>query len=107
MFDELQMLRDDPALCQLLDHYAQLATSDRTLWHDRLMDLNGMTGSDLIRLHGALIAWGWLEQNTGNTSVLKPGGIASCYRITSQGCRALASTRQNQEADGEQTRRAA
>jgi hypothetical protein len=107
MFDELQMLRDDPALAQLLDHYGQLAKPDRTLWQDRLMEMNGINGDALTRLHGELIAWGWLEQNTGNTAVLKPGGVANCYRITTQGVRALTAVRQGQEPDPERTRNAA
>jgi hypothetical protein len=105
VFDELQMLRGDPVLCQLLDHYAQLGRPDRTVWQDRLMEMDG--DHDLTRLHGVLIAWGWLEQNTGNTAVLKPGAISHCYRITSQGCKALAWTQQDQDDEAEHTRRAA
>jgi hypothetical protein len=36
-----------------------------------------------------LIAFGWVEQNTGNTTPLKPGTVAACYRVTAAGLRCL------------------
>ena len=36
-----------------------------------------------------VIAYGWIEQNTGVTPLAKPGVVASCYRITPAGLRAL------------------
>ena len=89
MFDELERLGGDVYLLQLLNHYAMLGGADRTLWQDRLMKIDGLGLRDLQRLHGELIAFGWIEQNTGMTGVLKPATAAACYRITTQGLRAL------------------
>jgi hypothetical protein len=89
MFDELEYLRASESLRRLLAHYAQMGTSDREVWQDRLMQLDGVEPRELTRLHGDLLAFGWIEQNTGITSTSKPGMVSSCYRITTQGQRAL------------------
>ena len=102
MFDELQLLFDDSRLFQLLDHYGQLGLADRTVWHDRLMEMGHVSRHDLTRLHGELIAWGWLEQNTGNTAVLKPGAVANCYRITAQGVKAIKRVKDGQSTEEDQ-----
>jgi hypothetical protein len=86
--DEIQLLRDRPELFHLLAHYARLGAFDREAWQDRLMELDGTQPRDLTRLHGELIAYGWVVQNTGNTPVIKPGMVAACYRITPAGLRA-------------------
>jgi hypothetical protein len=87
--EELEPLRVLDGLCDLLRHYADLGKPDRQVWQDRVMDLNGMVGRELVRLHGELIAQGWIEQNTGNTPVLRKGEAPACYRITRPGLRAL------------------
>jgi hypothetical protein len=89
MIDELERLGGNVHLLQLLNHYALLGAADRTIWQDRLMKIDGLGLRDLQRLHGELIAFGWIEQNTGMTPVLKLGTAAGCYRITTQGLRAL------------------
>ena len=89
MFDEMDRLRDVTALSALLAHYAELATPDRQVWQDRVQERTGGEARELIKLHGELIAYGWLEQNTGATPVLKPGSAPACYRITPAGLRAL------------------
>jgi hypothetical protein len=89
MFDELERLRTDPHLHQLLDHYAALGAADRTVWHDRVMQRDGLGPRDLQHLHGELLAHGWIEQNTGVTDVLKPSVAAACYRVATAGLRAL------------------
>ncbi len=48
-----------------------------------------MEPQDLVKLHGLLIAFAWLAQNTGNTPLLRPGAVPCCYRITPAGRRAL------------------
>ncbi|MBY0231354.1 MAG: hypothetical protein K2W96_18885 [Gemmataceae bacterium] len=75
--DEDDALRDAPDLRDLLSHYAAL---DRNTWHPR----RGEGGSPraVARLHGELIAHGWIEQNTGS---LSPGS----YRATRAGVKAL------------------
>ncbi len=89
MFDELDHLRDDPALLRLLAHYADLGAADRETWQDRLMHLDGVQPRELTRLHGELIAFAWVDQNTGVTPPGRPGVVAGCYRVTSLGVRAL------------------
>jgi len=85
MFDEFERLCQTQPLLHLLGHYAELGAGDRETWQDRLMALDGVAARELSRLHGELIAYGWVEQNTGTTPVLKPGVAACCYRITSAG----------------------
>lgn len=55
------------------------------------MQLEGVPAAELVKLHGELIAYGWVEQNTGVTTILKPGVAACCYRVTAAGKRALRS----------------
>jgi hypothetical protein len=88
MFDELERLRDVRELFALLTHYQRLGEADRQVWQDRLIEMEGIAPRELVKLHGELLAYGWLEQNTGLTPVLRPGAAASCYRITPAGIRA-------------------
>jgi hypothetical protein len=89
MFDELDRLRDNLQLAGLLSYYARLGEPDISIWQDRLMQMEGVTSTELSRLHGQLIAFGWIEQNTGQVSVLRPGEVPHCYRITPSGQKAL------------------
>jgi hypothetical protein len=89
MFDELERLREVKELSALLRHYQEAGEADRDAWQDRLTELEGAEPHLLVKLHGELLAYGWLEQNTGLTPVLRPGAAASCYRITTVGIRAL------------------
>jgi hypothetical protein len=89
MFDELQRLHDVKELFVLLRHYQRGSEADRQAWQDRLANLEGVEPRQLVKLHGELLAYGWLEQNTGLTPVLRVGQAANCYRITSAGLRAL------------------
>jgi len=93
MIDEMARLRATQGLCELLRHYATLAAPDRQVWQDRLADLTGVSPRELVQFHGELMAYGWLEQNTGLTPVLRPGAAANCYRITTAGIRALKQVR--------------
>jgi hypothetical protein len=101
MFDELERLRDAEELFQLLRHYGRDGSGEREAWQDRLMQLDGVPTGELAKLHGELIAYGWVEQNTGVTAVLKPGVAACSYRVTTAGRRALRSARV--ERPGEET----
>jgi hypothetical protein len=89
MFDEMDRLREEKGLFALLSHYAALGKADRLLWQDRLLRMEGMEARQTARLHGELLAYGWLEQNTGLTPILRRGETPSCYRITLTGLRAL------------------
>lgn len=89
MFNEMDRLHDSPPLIELLTHYAALAGPDRQAWQDRRMSQDGCSPREMTGLHGELIAYGWLEQNTGETSVLRAGEAPWCYRVTAAGQRAL------------------
>jgi hypothetical protein len=87
MLDESQRLRENPHLLSLLSHYAQQGSEDRATWRDRLMQMEGVEPKQLSALHGELIAFDWIEQNTGQASALMDGVLANCYRITLNGLR--------------------
>jgi hypothetical protein len=89
MLDDLGRLRGNPRLQQLLAHYGDACAAGDDAWQDRLALLDGDCPRELTQLHGELIAFGWVEQNTGNTTPLKPGAVAACYRVTAAGVRAL------------------
>jgi len=89
MIDELDLFRNDEALQRLLGHYAEVGVAQPDAWQDRVMHLDGVEPKDLTRLHGQLIAFGWVDQNTGQTPVLKPGVVAYCYRASRDGLRLL------------------
>jgi hypothetical protein len=87
MLDESQRLRDNPHLLSLLSHYAQQGTEDRATWRDRLMQMEGIEPKQLSALHGSLMAFDWIEQNTGQALMLANGTLSACYRITLNGLR--------------------
>jgi hypothetical protein len=89
MFDEMDRLRSLKELSALLARYADLALPERLAWQDRVTEIEGVEPRDLVKLHGELLAFGWLEQNTGATPVLKQGYAPACYRVTPAGLRAL------------------
>ncbi len=89
MFDELDRLREVKELQALLTHYRDLGAADRTVWQDRVCASEGVEPRELVRLHGELIAYGWIEQNTGIVVGARRGSAPSCYRITTAGIKAL------------------
>jgi hypothetical protein len=93
MFDELERLRGVKELFVLLQHYQHVGEADRQAWQDRVVELESVEPRQLVKLHGELLAYGWLEQNTGQTPVLRTGAAANCYRITTAGIRALKQAR--------------
>jgi hypothetical protein len=101
MFEEFLRLRADPKLFQLLEHYARAGSADREAWQDRVMQLADLPPKDLANLHGELLAYSWIEQNTGIVSILRAAAVPQCYRITSGGQKALKLARAGQEADDE------
>jgi hypothetical protein len=104
MWDEFQRLRENDQLAVLLEHYVRLTTEDREAWLDRCMQLDGVEAKGLAELHGLLIAFGWIEQNTGQMPVLQAAGCPGCYRTTAAGRRAL---QRHRAADDEDERAAA
>ena len=93
MFDEIERLRDAKELYGLLGYYGERGVGDRQAWQDRPGELEGVGPRDLVKLHGELLAYGWVEQNTGATPVLQKGVARQCYRITPAGLRALKQVR--------------
>ncbi len=89
MFDEMDRLRGVKHLLDLLNHYAELGRVDRQIWQDRLESVDGIEPRELVKLHGELLAYGWVEQNTGATPVLRHGAAPACYRVTPAGLRAV------------------
>ena len=67
MLDDIQRLRNSPLLLQLLSHYAGLG---KDAWHNRLRHLEDTAHSELVWLHGELIAFSWADQNTGQVRSL-------------------------------------
>jgi hypothetical protein len=98
MFDELQRLCEAQDLRDLLSHYAEKGARDRHTWQDRVPQLDGVGPRELVKLHGELLAYGWIEQNTGLTPVLRAGAAPACYRVTTAGLRALKQAREEGEA---------
>jgi hypothetical protein len=107
MIDELDRLRADANLVELLKHYAALGEADREAWHDRVMERDGVDRAELIRLHGELLAFEWIEQNTGILVNARDGHVPGCYRITGAGLRALKRARSQDEDDEDGQLRAA
>lgn len=101
MFDELEHLLESEDLVQLLDHYAQLAALDRLTWQDRRAEMDGVDPKRLSRLHGELIAFGWIEMNLDASNARKGVVAANCYRVTAAGLRALKHARREGQANTE------
>ena len=102
MFDEMHLLENGKELQRLLTHYGDLGKADRQVWQDRLMELDGAVPGELAALHGELMAYGWLEQNTGialTSSPVPAVAAAACYRITPAGVRALKELRTARELE--------
>ncbi|MBA4192073.1 MAG: hypothetical protein C0467_29190 [Planctomycetaceae bacterium] len=85
MLDFPKRLKENAQLLALLLHYGQLGAEDRTVWQDRLMQMEGVDSKELTALHGELIAFDWIEQNTGHALGKPDGTISSCYRVTQNG----------------------
>jgi hypothetical protein len=81
MFDELERLGESESLFTLLAHYARAGFADREAWQGRLTQLEGARPEDLVKLYGELLAYDWVEQNTG--------AVPACYRVTPAGLRAF------------------
>lgn len=97
MFDEQQRLRDSQQLVQLLSHYA--GSEERETWFDRIMSLEATEPKDLTKLHGELLAHGWVEMNTGAVPNAAAGACPRCYRATVAGRRALRRHHAEDEAE--------
>lgn len=90
MYGTLEILLENPVLHQLLEEYAEkkLKVPDAD-WQDRIMQFGECQSKELSRLHGRLIALGWLETRVAHDVFAVPGRLTHCYRITREGQRAL------------------
>lgn len=87
MFDLSVRLRENAHLLSLLSHYARLGSEDRTAWQDRVTRMDGVAPEGLTALHGELIAFDGIEQNTGHAVLSPDGTLSACYRVTQHGLR--------------------
>lgn len=90
MIHTFEVIRNDPKLHALLLGYAarKRETPDAE-WHDRIMELAGCDEAALGKLHGLLLASGWIETRVHGEAFRKAGVLESCYRITPDGSAAL------------------
>lgn len=73
---------------QLLIKYFKELPEERQQWQPRVMEVSGVEQKELTYLHGMLIAYGWIEQNSGYLDQLERAEqVVGCYRITSLGTR--------------------
>ncbi|MFZ9792714.1 MAG: hypothetical protein ACO3GX_09980 [Gemmataceae bacterium] len=72
----------------LLMRYYRPSSEERSAWQARVMELEGATSNEITKMHGELIAQGWIEQNL-ETILGRDGGsfLQSSYRITPSGVR--------------------
>jgi hypothetical protein len=91
MLDEMDRLRKNHHLLELLNYYARLGAEHREAWQGRLMQMENLDPSEISKLHGELIAFGWVDQNTGQVPI--------CYRITQVGLRALRQAKAHENED--------
>jgi len=83
-------LRNDPKLHALLAAYSALKKQKPDAeWHDRIMELPSCTTEQINKLHGLLLAGGWIETRVHGDSFKTAGRLESCYRITPDGNAAL------------------
>ena len=81
MLDNLERLRNNPQLLRLFSRYAKLGEHNPEAWQVRLAQLESDGPVDLVKLHGELIAFDFIEQNTGQSPC--------SYRLTRAGLKAL------------------
>jgi hypothetical protein len=92
-------LRDEGPLRRLLAHYAW--ADDREAWQDRVMELEGVPAQALVRLHGELVAYGWVEMNIGAWPACRSGVVPQCYRATAARRRAVKEEKSGERDDVE------
>lgn len=90
MITSLSEIKSNPKLGRLLLAYAELKKAQPDAeWHDRIMELTDVTSDELNRLHGLLLASGWIETRVHGDSFRQAGRLEACYRLTSDGAAAL------------------
>jgi hypothetical protein len=107
MSEDVDRLRDEESIRLLLAHYVDLGAGDREAWQDRLMELDDLEPQVLARLHGELLAYGWLEMNVGVPPAMRSGVVPQCYRATGAGRRAVKAMNAGADESDEPEARAA
>lgn len=83
-------LRESTPLRELLYHYLTCKQqSPGQEWHDRVMSVGTLEPADVSKLHGHLLANGWVDTRVANDVFNTPGRLTGCYKITPDGARAL------------------
>ena len=77
MLDGPERLRSSPQLLQLFTHYARLCEENPEAWQVRLTQMEGDGRVDLVKLHGELIAFDFVELDSGQ--------MPCRYRLTRAG----------------------
>lgn len=90
MITGYEALRDDPRLHGLLLTYSKMKKQKPDAdWHDRIMEMDGVSEEELNKLHGLLLASGWMETRVHGDAFRTAGKLEACYRITPDGNAAL------------------
>lgn len=90
MLGSIEILCENEALHSLLLTYRQQRKQNPdSEWHDRVMELADTSAQALSKLHGLLLALGWVETRVAREAFETPGKLTACYRITNDGVRAL------------------
>lgn len=90
MYVDVDALRSDARLRELLAAYVDRRRADPGAeWHDRVMELDGCTAEQLTKLHGRLLANGWIETRVHGEAFREAGRLEACYRATHDGVSAL------------------
>jgi len=90
MTDGLELLRDHVPLRRLLAWYRdQKQARPDAPWQDRLMHAAGVSAEQISKLHGLLLAHGWIETRVDPAIFTEPGRLRECYRATREGTAVL------------------
>jgi hypothetical protein len=94
------MLSENIPLRELLEQYQRVReqSPDRE-WHDRVMEMEGAGRSELSKLHGLLLANGWIDARVHADAFQSPSGVLDCYRVTPEGTRLLKTCKLYNEPD--------
>lgn len=84
------LLQSNSPLRELLEQYRQKQFERPDAeWHDRVMELGTLTTTELSKLHGLLLANGWVDTRVTADAFATAGKLADCYKVTRDGLTAL------------------
>lgn len=91
----------DTELRSLLLEYQRRKDADpQADWHDRVMEAAGVEPARLIKLHGVLLANGWIETRVHREGFDTAGLVRRAYRLTAEGKRALLAHDEEPQEEG-------